>query len=178
MKRILALLLALLMILSLTACKNANEAAEQNAENAQDAQNAQNTQEELATDDGQNDTPDDIAEEELSEFTFAVMEKGNDVIVSGKSETVVGEVACLTTFRYDDDVLSAMAVDYYLPDEATAEWLADELKKDPTVVADSVVIAGKCVSCTMQESEVEDLRELSREDLIAVMQYIIGLGEE
>ena len=123
---------------------------------------------------GETVTPADV---DLSSFSFGVKEDGNNVLVTVKNQTDAGDVTCVMTFRYDGDTLTSETADYYVPDNDTAKALADELKKDSTVVSDSVKVEGNCVSCTMKDSEIAELRELSRAELVEAMQYAIAAAQ-
>ena len=119
---------------------------------------------------GETIAPEDV---DLSSFTFGVKEDGNNVLVTVKNQTDAGDVTCVMTFKYDGDTLVSETADYYVPDNDTAKALADELKKDGTIVSDSVKVEGNCVSCTMKDSEIAELRELTRAELVEAMQYAI-----
>ena len=123
---------------------------------------------------GETVTPADV---DLSSFSFGVKEDGNNVLVTVKNQTEAGDVTCVMTFKYDGDTLVSETADYYVPDNDTAKALADELKKDGTVVSDSVKVEGNCVSCTMKDSEIAELRELSRAELVEAMQYAIDAAQ-
>ena len=123
---------------------------------------------------GETVTPADV---DVSSFSFGVKEDGNNVLVTVKNQTDAGDVTCVMTFRYDGDTLTSETADYYVPDNDTAKALADELKKDSTVVSDSVKVEGNCVSCTMKDSEIAELRELSRAELVEAMQYAIDAAQ-
>ena len=123
---------------------------------------------------GETVTPADV---DLSSFSFGVKEDGNNVLVTVKNQTDAGDVTCVMTFKYDGDTLASETADYYVPDNDTAKALADELKKDSTVVSDSVKVEGNCVSCTMKDSEIAELRELSRAELVEAMQYAIDAAQ-
>ena len=110
---------------------------------------------------------------DLSSFTFGVEEVGNNVLVTVRNQTDAGEVICVMTFKYICNTLLYETADYYVPDNATAKALAAELKKDSTVIPCSVKVNGNCVSCRMKCSEISELRELTRAELVEAMQYAI-----
>ena len=195
MKKFLALLLAFLLVFSLVACgkETANEpenadkqeettGTEQKEEQETEQSDAQTGEEDKqpGTTTGEGDTAAAGEEDiDLSGFTFGVQEIGGDVMVTVDNETEMGTVTCVMAFRYEGETLSKETADYYVLDLETAYALADELRKDPTIVADSVSIreADKCVTCTMKDSEIDDLRSLTREELVEVMKYAIGAAE-
>ena len=78
------------------------------------------------------------------------------------------------TFWYNNGKLTKETADYYVPDAETAGVLAEELKKDGTIEASSVKINGNCVSCTMRDSEIAELKGLTRDELIIAMKQAIG----
>ena len=187
MKKFFALLLALLLVLSLVACGQETQSADDGTEKVEDADTtkpAEKTDE--TTGEGENapgtDDPSTVPgtdatispeEIDMSAFTLGVTEDGENVLVTVKNETDVGTVTCVMTFWYSDGKLVKETADYYVPDAETAGVLADELKQDVTIEAGSVQISGSCVSCTMKESELAELQELTHDELIAAMSYAI-----
>ena len=195
MKKFLALLLALLLMFSLAACgkQTANEPEntdKQEETTGTEQKDEQGTEQSDAQTGEENKQPDTVTGEgdaaaageediDLSNFTFGVQEIGGDVMVTVDNETEMGTVTCVMAFRYEGDTLSKETADYYVLDLETAAALAEELKADPSIIADSVKIreADKCVTCTMKDSEIEDLRSLTREELVEIMKYAVGAAE-
>ena len=185
MKKFFALLLVLLLVLSLVACGQETQSTGEDKEKVEDSKEAtEKTGEETegAADEQETDTvlnePDvDAAtsseEIDMSAFTLGVTEDGDNVLVTVENETDVGTVTCVMTFWYEGGMLTKETADYYVPDAETAEVLAEELKQDSTIDANSVYINGTCVSCTMKDSELADLQELTHDELVAAMTYAI-----
>ena len=154
MKKFLALLLALLLIFSLAAC--GQEAVPEVPE----------------------EDPCDPPEVDLSAFTFGVTEDGDDVVVTVRNDTDFGETACVVTYQYIENKLAAATADYYVPDEESAELLAEQLRNDASIVPDSVKTDGICVSCQIADDRLEELSRISREELIRVMEDTINGAQE
>lgn len=189
MKKFLALLLALLLVLSLAACGQEaqnTDADKEKVENTQGTADKKDNKPASATEktpgeqDGTVANPQDSSsgttptgEVDLSAFSLGVTEDGENVLVTVKNETDVGTVTCVMTFWYKDGKLFKETADYYVPDTETAGVLADELKQDATIDAGSVAISGNCVSCTMKESELAELQELTHDELVEAMSYAI-----
>lgn len=187
MKKFFALLLALLLVLSLVACGRGTQNTDEGTEKVEDADTkkpAEKTDEKAG--DGTNASETDVSstvpepdvttpseEIDMSAFTLGVSEDGENVLVTVKNETDVGTVTCVMTFWYSDGKLVKETADYYVPDAETAGVLADELKQDDTIEAGSIQINGNCVSCTMKESELAELQELTHDELVAAMTYAI-----
>ena len=187
MKKFFALLLALLLVLSLVACGQGTQNTDEGTEKVEDADTkkpAEKTDEKAG--DGTNASETDVSstvpepdvttpseEIDMSAFTLGVSEDGENVLVTVKNETDVGTVTCVMTFWYSDGKLIKETADYYVPDAETAGVLADELKQDDTIEAGSIQINGNCVSCTMKESELAELQELTHDELVAAMTYAI-----
>lgn len=170
MKKFFALLLALLLIFSLTAC--GKTAAD---EPKKDDAAVENTDSETSGEEATEEDPTASLEGvDLSTFTFGVTEDGDNVLVTVKNSTAVGDVACVMTYVYEDAKLTKSTADYYVPDSKTAEALAEQLKQDGSIVSDSVKVDGTCVSCQIADSELEELRQLSRDELIQAMEYAIS----
>ena len=167
MKKIFALLLALLLMFSLAACgKTAGNEPEKDGESV-------NTTDPV-TEDGTGEDAVSLEGVDLSTFTFGVTEDGENVVVTVKNTTAVGDVACVMTYVYEDGELIKSTADYYVPDSKTADALAENLKEDAGIVSDSVKVDGTCVSCQIVDSELEELRQLSREELMQAMEYAIA----
>lgn len=188
MKKFLALLLALLLVLSLAACGQEaqnTDTDKEKVENAQGTADKKDNKPASATEktpeeqDGTTANPQDSSgtaptgEVDMSAFSLGVAEDGENVLVTVKNETDVGTVTCVMTFWYNDGKLVKETADYYVPDAETAGVLADELKQDATIDTGSVAISGNCVSCTMKESELAELQELTHDELVEAMSYAI-----
>lgn len=187
MKKFFALLLALLLVLSLVACGQETQSTDEGTEKVEDVDTKKPVEKtDEKTGDGTNASEADVSstvpetdvttpseEIDMSAFTLGVSEDGENVLVTVKNETDVGTVTCVMTFWYSDGKLVKETADYYVPDAETAGVLADELKQDDTIEASSVQISGNCVSCTMKESELAELQELTHDELVAAMTYAI-----
>lgn len=187
MKKLFALLLALLLILSLVACGQETQSADESTEKVEDVDTKKPVEKtDEKTGEGENASETDVSstvpepdvttpseEIDMSAFTLGVSEDGENVLVTVKNETDVGTVTCVMTFWYSDGKLVKETADYYVPDAETAGVLADELKQDDTIEAGSIQINGNCVSCTMKESELAELQELTHDELVAAMTYAI-----
>ncbi len=188
MKKFLALLLALLLVLSLAACgqNTQNESGDkEKVENTQDTADKKDEKTESTTEKEPDVQKDPAAnaednngtaasgETDLTTFSLGVSEDGENVLVTVKNETDVGTVTCVMTFWYDSGKLYKETADYYVPDGETAKVLADELKQDGTIDPASVAVSGICVSCTMKDSELAELQELTHDELVEAMTYAI-----
>lgn len=167
MKKLFALLLALLLIFSLTACGKTTKNEPEKTDNV-----VENT--DPNTEDGQDNAAASLEGVDLSTFTFGVTEDGDNVVVTVKNTTAVGDVACVMTYVYEENELTKSTADYYVPDSKTADSLAEHLKQDDGIAAESVKVDGTCVSCQIVDSDLEELRQLSREELIQAMEYAIA----
>ena len=181
MKKFLALLLVMLLILSLAACGKEEQQTEEQpvaadaeaadpaaAETADPADAAEETEQ----------VPADLEGVDLSTFSFGVVEDGDNVLVTVKNDTELGEVACVMAYMYEEDKLAAAYADYYVPDEESAAALAEQIKSDDSIVAESVAVNGTCVSCQIADDQLTELREITREELIQVMEYTISSTQE
>lgn len=170
MKKFLALLLALLLIFSLVACgtdtttKEPVPAAAETDDPGSGEQTADGTAIPEAVD--------------LSAFSSGVTEDGDDVVVTVKNDTDFGETACVMTYQYIENKLAAATADYYVPDEESAELLAEQLRNDASIVPDSIKTDGICVSCQIADDRLEELSRISREELIQVMEDTINGAQE
>ena len=186
MKKFFALLLALLLVLSLVACGQESQSAAEGTEKTEaadtkeptektDVKTGEETNEETNTAVPAPETDATAPSEEIdmSAFTLGVTEDGENVLVTVKNETDVGTVTCVMTFWYSGGKLVKETADYYVPDVETAGVLAEELKQDVTIESGSVQIIDNCVTCTMKESELADLQELTHDELVAAMTYAI-----
>lgn len=180
MKKFLALLLALLLVFSLVACGKEEQQAEQPA--AADTEVADPAAAETAdpaSADGEATTDETGLEDvDLSTFTFGVVEDGDNVLVTVKNDTELGEVACVMAYMYEEGKLAAVYADYYVPDEESAAALAEQIKSDDTIMPESIVVNGTCVSCQIADEQLTELREITREELIQVMEYTISSAQE
>ena len=111
---------------------------------------------------------------DMSNIKLGVTESGKNVLVTVKKETDAETVTCVMTFWYEGGKLTKETADYYVPDAETAGVLAEDLKKDATIVASSVSINSNCVSCTMKDSELAELKGLTRDELIIAMKQAIA----
>lgn len=167
MKRFFALLLTLLLMFSLCACGKTGG-------NGEDLSAGERMSPNATGQEGSDDAAVQMESADLSAFTFGVAEDGDDVVVTMKNSTEAGEAVSVMTYVYKDGKLTKAAADYYVPDSKMAEALAEQLKQDSSIVSDSVKADGTCVSCRIAEGELEELRLLSREELIEAMKYAIA----
>ena len=179
MKKFLALLLALLLVFSLAACgKEAQEGQAVATDTEVTDPAAAETTDPNGAVEGEEQATTGLEDVDLSTFSFGVAEDGDNVLVTVKNDTELGEVACVMTYVYEEDKLTSAFADYYVPDEESAAALAEQIKSDDSIVAESVEVNGVCVSCQIADDQLTELREISREELIQVMEYTIYNAQE
>ena len=198
MKKFLALVLAFALVFCLVACgKQGDEDGKRvipgteivlpadrdeadkadKADEADTADEADKADKDEASDKTKKESklPEEITEEvDFSDFSFGVTEEKDNLVVTVKNETELGEVTCVMTYVYKEDKLESALLKYYAPDKETAKALAEEMKGDETVVSSSIKVDGVCVSCEIADDQLEALRQLSREELTQTLKATIG----
>ena len=171
MKRFFALLLTLLLMFSLCACGKTDG-------NGEDLSAGERMSPNATGQEGSDDAAVQPEAVDLSAFSSGVTEDGDNVLVTVKNDTDFGETACVMTYQYIENKLAAATADYYVPDEESAELLAEQLRNDASIVPDSIKTDGTCVSCQIADDRLEELSRISREELIQVMEDTINGAQE
>lgn len=93
----------------------------------------------------------------------AIQDDNGNLVVTEPVENETGLVVCQSTYEYADNKLTAIRMDYYLPDAETAEVFRMELEADSTVEPGSVTIDGCTVTSFLNKDAVEIFGAVERD---------------
>ena len=108
----------------------------------------------------------------VSQRDVKIVSDDGRITVTIVSPTELGPMVCTTVYSFNEDSteLIRISVRYEFPDEALAKDLADDLKSDPGVDTDSIVLSGCVVDALLSDSEISSYAGIGADELKSMLE--------
>lgn len=112
----------------------------------------------------------------LENYDIGVTQEGEDIVVTVLTDTPLGEAVCKMAYVYSGEALQKVTATYILPTADLAKELSGALDGDPSIKANTVKVTGTNVYCELVDTEIEDFKAISRDDLYALLSLALSMA--